>query len=120
MMVNADSGCAPYGLASQPNEYKSSQPSEGRDVPESNIGQDGVSIVTTEVQIEKYGDLLCEGVALAFYLWVKQNGWSYSESRGEWFNGLVRLTHEQVFSMFSQSCQNVTHVEASENTSGIA
>lgn len=35
----ADSGCGSHGLVSQPNEYKSSQPSEGWKVPKSNIGQ---------------------------------------------------------------------------------
>lgn len=35
----ADSGCGSHGFAAQPNEYKTSQPPEGRNVPESNIRQ---------------------------------------------------------------------------------
>lgn len=39
MVDAADSGCVLHGMAAQPNEYKTNQPSEGWKVPKSNIRQ---------------------------------------------------------------------------------
>lgn len=67
-------------------------------------------------QADSYADSVCEKTSLSFYLWIKRNGWSYSESKGEWFDGMVRLNHDKLFYQFWKSCQNTTHVEAAENT----
>jgi hypothetical protein len=48
----------------------------------------------TEIQIDKYGSSLCEGVVLAFHLWAKKNGWTYLEGRKLWINGYVELPNE--------------------------
>jgi hypothetical protein len=71
-------------------------------------------------QADDHADAVARSVSLSFYLWAKHNGWTYSETKGEWFDGMVRLSHTQVFHQFMKYCQNVTHVEASENSSSIA
>jgi hypothetical protein len=75
----------------------------------------------TEIQIDKYGSSLCEGVVLAFHLWAKKNGWTYLEGRRLWINGYVELPHETVYKFFLNDCNTVTDVtqQTNETRAGI-
>jgi hypothetical protein len=72
----------------------------------------------TEIQIDKYGSSLCEGVVLAFHLWAKKNGWTYLEGRKLWINGYVELPHEKVYKFFLNDCNSVTNVTQTNETRG--
>ncbi len=63
-----DSGCSSDGLASQPNECKTSQPSEGLQVPKSNIGQAEEIIQNDEGEWA----LCCDGVNIWRRLLTKE------------------------------------------------
>jgi hypothetical protein len=74
----------------------------------------------TEKRMEAFANVLCEGVVLSFYLYVRRNGWTYLEGRGLWVNATGNeLRHSTLFMIYYNACETTTYVTKNSKESKV-